>query len=144
VSFAATSVSKAEGTSDLGLSGSEALLISSGARAQATLTAAARPAGWNVRNTGQAVALALVVPMRADILTVGLGADMQRHPPGCRPSRIASTMSGASSPSEPRSAAGVRGGSWHDRGDGLVDVASQTAIDVAMAEADARFTSGSA
>jgi hypothetical protein len=78
VPLAATSVSKAEGTSDLGLSGSEVLLISSGARAQAKLTVAAGPAGWNMSNTGQAVALTLIVPVRADVLTGGLGTDMNR------------------------------------------------------------------
>jgi len=72
MSLGAASASKAEGISDLGLGGGDVRLISEGATGQATLAAAVGPAGWNLRNEGQAVAVTLIGPVLADVLA---GAD---------------------------------------------------------------------
>ena len=76
VSLGSASASKAEGISDLGLGGGDVRLISKDTTRQATLTAAVGPAGWNVSNEGQAVAVTLIGPVLADVLTGGLSADM--------------------------------------------------------------------
>jgi Ca2+-binding RTX toxin-like protein len=87
---------------DLGAGGSDVLIVSAGATANATLaadwvatagsgnvgvanlmasgfdvtlTAAVGPIGWNVSNAGEAGAVTLIGSARADVLTGGLGAD---------------------------------------------------------------------